>query len=196
MLRYAPCRHGPRPNRCEVRMADSSTRGDGVWLGAALHSRCYCAGVAHRIFENDERINGTGRLKQTPLARVRWVLVIAWMGLIFYLSSRSDLPTPNGLSAEVEAILGHLTMYAVLAALVANALADSGISSVRRLIYAFVFAVLYGVSDELHQSFVPGRNPDIFDLMVDGVGACLGLIAWLLLQNWRNPKRFSLKQTN
>jgi VanZ family protein len=135
------------------------------------------------------------RLKRTPIARIRWVFVLAWMGLIFYLSSRSDLPTPNGLSAEVEAILGHLTVYAVLAVLIAYALADSGISTVRRLISAFVFAVLYGVSDELHQSFVPGRDPDIFDLMVDGIGAFIGLIAWILLQNWRNPKQFSLKQS-
>jgi VanZ family protein len=136
------------------------------------------------------------RLKREAIARTRWVLVLAWMGLIFYLSSQSDLPTPNGLSAEVEAILGHLTVYAVLAALVANALADSGISTVRRLIYALVFAVLYGVSDELHQSFVPGRDPDVFDLMVDGIGACVGLIAWMLIVYLRNPRPLTVNQTN
>jgi VanZ family protein len=127
-------------------------------------------------------------LKRTPIARIRWVLVLAWMGLIFYLSSRSDLPTPNGLSAEVEAILGHLMVYAVLAALVANALTDKGISTVRRSVYAFVFAVLYGVSDELHQSFVPGRDPDVFDLMVDGIGAGIALAGWLIAERWRTTR--------
>jgi VanZ family protein len=135
-------------------------------------------------------------LKRAAIARTLWVLVLAWMGLIFYLSSRSDLPTPKGLSAEVEAILGHLTVYAVLAALVTNALADSGISTARRLIYALVFAVLYGLSDELHQSFVPGRDPDVFDLMVDGIGACMGLTVWMLIVHVRNTKLLTLNQTN
>jgi VanZ family protein len=122
-------------------------------------------------------------------ARSRWMLVLAWMGLIFFLSSRSKLPKPSGISSSVEAITGHFTVYAVLAVLVAFALADTGLSTSRRLVVAFLFAVVYGVSDEFHQSFVPGRDPDPFDLMIDAIGAVTGLVVLAFIERWRLTQR-------
>jgi len=40
-----------------------------------------------------------------------------------------------------------------------------------------VFSVLYGVSDEIHQIYVPGRTPDSLDVVADAVGAALGVAA-------------------
>jgi VanZ family protein len=121
----------------------------------------------------------------------RWALVLAWMGLIFFLSSRSTLPKPSGISSSLEAITGHFTVYAVLAALVAFALADTGLPTSRRLAVAFLFAVVYGVSDEFHQSFVPGRDPDLFDLMIDAIGAATGLVVFMIVERWRLMQRLN-----
>jgi VanZ family protein len=45
---------------------------------------------------------------------------------------------------------------------------------------AIVLATMYGVSDEFHQSFVPGRSPDRFDVVADCVGATIGVaLGWL-----------------
>jgi VanZ family protein len=107
------------------------------------------------------------------------------MGVIFYLSSRSTLPRPKSVSADLEAVAGHFTAYGVLALLVSYALSDSGISAIRRLIYAVVFAVMYGVSDEIHQSFVPGRDAAMFDIGINAVGAIAALAAWQLISRWR-----------
>ncbi|HSH41142.1 MAG TPA: VanZ family protein, partial [Arenicellales bacterium] len=41
---------------------------------------------------------------------------------------------------------------------------------------ALGLAVLYGISDEWHQSFVPGREPDVLDVLADGVGAAVGIL--------------------
>jgi VanZ family protein len=123
--------------------------------------------------------------RRTPVQYWRWALVLAWMGVIFYLSSRSELPRPEGISASIEAIGGHLTAYGVLALLVSFALADTGISSSRRSVYAVLFAVLYGLSDEFHQSFVPRRDPALFDIAIDAIGAITALAAWSLLVRWR-----------
>jgi len=52
------------------------------------------------------------------------------------------------------------------------------------LLGAFVITVLYGVSDEFHQSFVPGRTPDVADVAADAAGAALALTAawaWAIL---------------
>jgi VanZ family protein len=119
----------------------------------------------------------------------RWALVIAWMGVIFYLSSRSTLPRPEEISANLEAIAGHLTAYGVLALLVSYALSDSGISAMRRSVCAVVFAVMYGISDEFHQSFVPGRDPALFDIAMDTIGAITALAGWHFISSWRTKNR-------
>jgi VanZ family protein len=44
-------------------------------------------------------------------------------------------------------------------------------------------AVLYGLSDEWHQSFVPGRTPDVVDILTDAIGAAIGLLlVWWISQ--------------
>ena len=87
---------------------------------------------------------------------LRWAAVIAWMGLIFFLSSRSDLPNFAPGLPGFEEIGGHLTAYGVLAGLLWWALRGSGVKYPAT--WALVLAVFYGVTDEFHQSFVPGRD--------------------------------------
>lgn len=101
---------------------------------------------------------------------------IAWMGGIFALSSRSTIPVPPGLTTELTAIAGHLVAYAVLAVLLWWALEPLEVSRRRRFALALSGAVAYGLSDEWHQSFVPGRDASVLDLMVDGIGAFGGLV--------------------
>jgi VanZ family protein len=127
--------------------------------------------------------------RRIPVQYWRWALVLAWMGVIFYLSSRSELPRPEGISASLEAIAGHFVGYGVLAVLVSFALAETGISTLRRSVYAVLIAVLYGVSDEFHQSLVPGRDPALFDIAMDAIGAITALAAWSLLVRWRRSDR-------
>ncbi len=105
---------------------------------------------------------------------VRAVAVVAWMGLIFYLSAQTRLPrlTPPGWP-DVQSVAGHFAVYAVLALLLRKALAGAGVR--RAALWAFVLAVLYGASDEFHQSFVPHRYPDVFDLLTDAAGAAAAL---------------------
>ncbi len=50
----------------------------------------------------------------------------------------------------------------------------------------WIVAVSYGMSDEFHQSFVPGRTPSLLDLLADAIGALVGISAsWFLLRSWR-----------
>jgi VanZ family protein len=101
------------------------------------------------------------------------------MGLIFYLSAQSELPhlTPPGWP-NVQDVAGHSAVYAVLAFLWERALLGAGVR--RSALWAFVITVFYGLSDEFHQSFVPGRTATIFDLATDAGAAALmlGVVAW------------------
>jgi VanZ family protein len=104
--------------------------------------------------------------------------------LIFFLSSQSDLPAaPAGLSQELFLKLSHIVGYAVLALLYEYALQPR---SGKRL--ALLLVVLYGLSDEFHQSFTPGRLPDPGDLVADMLGAIAAL--WLLRRDyWRKSSK-------
>jgi VanZ family protein len=104
-----------------------------------------------------------------------WVPVVAWMGLIFLLSAQPDLPHPETGWADLLLSSGaHALVFGMLALLWARALGKRPWA----LPAALVLTVLYALSDEVHQAFVPGRNPDAFDLLCDGIGALLGLFVW------------------
>lgn len=126
------------------------------------------------------------RLIQTrwPVVILRFLPALLCMAVIFALSSRSTLPKPESISGEALAIAGHLGAYAVLAVCLWWALGAIDLPSSRRLLIAFVGAVLYGLNDEWHQSFVPGRTPDILDIGVDAIGAIVGLACVSRLAHW------------
>ncbi len=87
----------------------------------------------------------------------------------------------------------HMAAYALLAILWSRALrsrlpplntSPSGVGALesRRAFWlALAITALYAISDELHQTFVPGRNGTGADVMVDAAGALLGLWGWRLL---------------
>ncbi len=108
-----------------------------------------------------------------------WGPVIVYCAAIF---AQSSFPTPDAVpSFFMSDKLLHLGAYALLALLFYRALGHHrvGASPVKRAIFTIAFTVLYGISDELHQSFVPGRSPEILDVAADAAGGLIGtLLAW------------------
>lgn len=95
------------------------------------------------------------------------LLSVSWMAAIFWQSSKTGLP-----GNEFTAVIGHLAEYAVLAYLYYRTIArsDRGFQT-HAALAAILLAVTYGVSDEWHQSWVPTRQADIWDVATDMVGA-------------------------
>jgi hypothetical protein len=92
---------------------------------------------------------------------------VAWMALVFVLSNgRRDLLPPGWFSSLVSNA-GHAAIFGVLALLAARA-AGSGM---RAQWVGFAIAVLYGATDEWHQSYVPGRTASLADWATDAIGA-------------------------
>ena len=99
-----------------------------------------------------------------------WFFTISYMGLVFYLSSKS-LPLPKMLSNADKII--HAFVYFILAVLLYFSFLKSGLRKYLLLI-TMIIAISYGVSDELHQYYVPGRVASIGDVIADSFGALLG----------------------
>lgn len=107
----------------------------------------------------------------------RWLLPVAWAGVIFFLSDQPSLhsPLPYGWDLILRKA-AHLAEYAVLTFLLLHAL-DPRTRSTRAVLTALVLAVLYAGTDEAHQAFVLGRHPSGFDVALDALGAVLGATA-------------------
>lgn len=114
------------------------------------------------------------------------IAALLWMILMFWLSSRSDLPggfdLPGWLPLDKVA---HFGLFGVLAALLYLA----GSSA----LLAVAIAALYGVSDEVHQMFVPGRSPDVRDWLADLAGALAGVWAVILMARGGSRRRQPLE---
>ncbi len=108
-----------------------------------------------------------------------WGPVVLQMAIIFAASSIQNLgELPGGMSDKS----GHSIGYALLGGLFLRAFARGRLRDVtwRRAAAAIIVATLYGVSDEFHQMFVPGRTADRYDVLADCIGATLGVAAgWL-----------------
>jgi VanZ family protein len=110
-----------------------------------------------------------------------------WAAVIFLLSSRpgSDFPS---LGFAVQKGF-HVAEYALLALLLYRALSGLGWSSWRASLGAWLLAVLYAASDEVHQLFVNTRNGSIVDVGIDAFGAILGIAFARLVQVARLGQR-------
>ena len=125
-------------------------------------------------------VPGLNLIRLAP-AWVRFVAVAAWMGLIFWLSSLHTLPKTAPGIGDIQNVLGHFGAYGILAALAFWALTPYLRSTRTRALTTMLVVLAYGISDEFHQSFVPGRSPDLKDILVDMMGAAcmLVLLHWV-----------------
>jgi VanZ family protein len=114
-----------------------------------------------------------------------WGPVAAYVFIIFYLSSLSQIPWAGGFPDYVE----HGAEYFGLALLVVRAVNDGLRRPVppRRLLISFLLCVACAVADEIWQRFTPDRYSDYVDVLSDAAGAALGLAALLL---WREVARW------
>jgi VanZ family protein len=125
---------------------------------------------------------GTVRLTRRMRSRslLRWGAAIGWMVFIYYLSAQPSLPRLTDRLGSLQSVMGHLIAYAVLAFLLQWSLAGtpsggSGAEARRVACWALFLAVAFGITDEFHQHFVPGRHMDPLDLLTDAIGAAATL---------------------
>jgi hypothetical protein len=94
---------------------------------------------------------------------------VLWMAFIFWLSSRSDLPSATLFWGQDK--VAHAVLFGILGLLYARSLGPwrGGLS--RREIFLVTCMVAgYGLLDEWHQSFIPGRDASVADLAADALG--------------------------
>jgi len=157
----------------------------------------------------------------TKVKFISWAIVIAWMGLVLFLSSQpasESAALSRGVTHGIVAIIqwivpgieinvgsvhalvrksAHFGVYLVLGFLVMNALKQSGAKWRSRTLLALLICVIYAIVDETYQVFVPGRAGQVTDVIIDSVGALTGILAHLGLSRLklrRAPRTESSQQ--
>lgn len=121
--------------------------------------------------------------------------LLGWAAAIFVASSIPNPPDAGGGEWQYE--VAHILEYAVLGGLAFAALAQyrPALPAAAIVAAAWALAVLYGMSDEFHQSFVPNRDASWKDVGFDALGAAFGVLgAWKLrsrLASFRSVRRRS-----
>lgn len=135
-----------------------------------------------------------------------WLPVTLWMALIFFLSHQPAAQS-SGLSSGITEMImnviekiapnmafdfesfhhfirknAHFFAYLVLGVLVANAIRGYKGKTVA---LAMLVCVLYAISDEVHQLFIPGRAGQVMDVLIDSAGAGVGILFYQLTYLFR-----------
>ncbi|MEW5855481.1 MAG: VanZ family protein [Myxococcota bacterium] len=123
----------------------------------------------------------------TPQARLRasgpWLAAtVAYAGLIVWLSSTPQrIPELLEVIPAVDKVI-HTGEYGLFALLVAQTLARlwPELDGLPRFLLALTTAGCFGISDEVHQAWVPGRSASVYDALADLLGAALALAGRML----------------
>lgn len=138
---------------------------------------------------------------------VGYALLFVWMAVIFLLSGEVSDVSSGRSAAIVRAIqsldvstsedlltfltrkAAHITAYFILGVLVYYVIRSYSMTVARGVLIAVIFAGLYAVSDEIHQTFVPGRSGEVRDVLIDTTAAAAGVGVYVLAHNVRNKRR-------
>ncbi|HEY7954375.1 MAG TPA: VanZ family protein [Polyangia bacterium] len=111
-----------------------------------------------------------------------WLPVLAYLGIITFLSSRTGSSLPTWSFMKHDKVL-HTIEYGGLGFLLCRALGPHVRRPGAQVALAAALGLAFGVLDEFHQSFVAGRNGnDPGDMTADLTGALLGALAFFALR--------------
>jgi VanZ family protein len=125
----------------------------------------------------------------------RWLPSMIWMLVIFWLSHQTGselngmFPWLSRLFPWIDSFnFGHFIAYFILALFYWYGLSSPTVLAKALVV---VLCLLYGITDEYHQSFIADRMPDLIDIRNDTIGALLAMlvVSFPPIQKWLRSRR-------
>ncbi|MBU0279101.1 MULTISPECIES: VanZ family protein [unclassified Gemella] len=107
--------------------------------------------------------------------------------IIFYFSNQSGSQSEKISNTLFIRKLGHLSEFFALGYFFSSFLATTKYfftNKKKYIVYSLLFVVLYAISDEVHQLFIPNRSGNITDVFIDSIGGMLGIFTFTILKNF------------
>ena len=107
-----------------------------------------------------------------------WLPVFLFLGIIFYASTIPGKDISHFFSLQAAAY--HLFVYLFLAFFLVRALRRTypDRPGIKIVFFVIIFGIIYGIMDEFHQVFTPGRSVSGFDVFIDSLGTIIGSIIY------------------
>lgn len=160
-------------------------------------------------------------IKINILRMILIVLLIGTFGLIFGFSSQ-DGKESSGVSRKVtETItkgiksiqekpkdekekiisriehiirkIAHFSIYAVVGALLMALFKTYKLKEINSISYSLILGTIYAISDEIHQCFIPGRGPQVTDVIIDSIGVLFGILLLIFVIKIFEKKKITKK---
>lgn len=108
-----------------------------------------------------------------------WLPFYLYAGFIFYVSGISRPPLVRIEIPFFDKVL-HIGEYAIFAILASRSFRNSSRKAFFEnfKILAVLISIIYGISDEFHQAFIPERDCNFFDVLSDSIGGILGVFIY------------------
>lgn len=105
-----------------------------------------------------------------------WLPALIWAALIFCGSSIPGADIKPWLIFQDKVL--HTLVYLILGILLLRAFykATPSLSDQKKYLFSFILVLFYGITDELHQAFVPLRDPSFLDVCFDALGGFLAVL--------------------
>jgi VanZ family protein len=112
---------------------------------------------------------------------VRYAPVLIWMTLMYFFSSRSDLPSSGSVTEDFfSKKLAHIIEYLILMLLMYRAVGEKSPTK------ALLYSLTYAFTDETHQLFIPYRTGNLRDVGIDAIGLLLASFSIIKFQLWNS----------
>ena len=147
---------------------------------------------------------------------VSWVLVVLQALLIFYFSSKPAAQSREMSKGVTEIVINtmaaitpgreanldigrvhflvrknaHFISYMILGLLSMNAVRKTGFVRFKGILITFLICLVYAISDEFHQTFIPGRSGEVRDVVIDSIGGIAGIVFYFVItqrKSWSLP---------
>lgn len=117
---------------------------------------------------------------------LRYGPVISWALLIFIVSSIPNLSTPE-ITFKIKDKVAHCIEFGIFGYFLASALYPFGVRlTIRKVATILTISFMYSVLDEIYQTFIPGREADVYDVAANALGVCVAVIVWYYVRRKRS----------
>jgi VanZ family protein len=109
-----------------------------------------------------------------------WLPVFAYVAVIATLSAQANLKPPQAIQLSDK--FYHAAEYCGLGLLLARAFRGGRkiTTPLKSTLFVLGFGIMVAICDEIFQSFIPGRDSDVFDVLADATGLLIAQIVFLL----------------
>lgn len=148
------------------------------------------------------------QVKRYPIRIIlSWTAVVIWMAVIFVFSHQNAEQSSSlslslteklvrlfdkqveiaeiRMAEDILRTIAHGAVFFVLGLLTSWAFSETGPSELRNGLLTFIVCALYAASDELHQTFIPGRAGQWYDYLIDLAGIILAIALYQIVTTLR-----------